>query len=200
MKKFTRAVCLGSALVFSACGGPEPVEEGEALGQQSASLTTASSQGCTYDVSTVLVTESPAAHDVVLTRLGGTGCSLPTGASVVVARVVKDRPSSLALVGNSLGLAVGFVMRTGPLEPARYKYALRHVNPTTLGTVRHADFLCDHGTGDIYTGTVSLSGGGTGVSVSGTKTGLINGQAGNYYTASFTNFFTSTTPPTFTVY
>ncbi|RKH60737.1 hypothetical protein [Corallococcus llansteffanensis] len=200
MNSLTRAVCLGSALVLSACGGPEPVEEGEALGQQSAGLTTASSQGCNYSVSTVLVTASPASHDVVLTRTGGTGCPLPTGASVVVAHVVKDRPSSLALVGNSLGLAVGFVMRTGPLEPARYKYALRHVNPATLGTVRSADFACDYGTGDIYTGTLSLSGDGTGVGVSGTKTGLINGQAGNYYTATFLNFFTSTTPPTYSVY
>ncbi|NBD09138.1 MULTISPECIES: hypothetical protein [Corallococcus] len=199
LNKLTSVVCLGSALVVSACGGPE-AQDGDGFAQQGARLTTATSQDCDYSVSTVQTTTSPPQYDVVVTRTGGVNCTLPTGVSQTIQNVPLSAPGPVSIVGSDLGLAVGFVMRNGFSGSAAYIFALRHVNPTTLATARNADIYCDYMTGNISTGTVSIGAAGTAVSVFGTKTGKINGQSGNYYSASFANFFTSTTAPTITVF
>lgn len=199
MNRFTRAACLGFAFVVSACGGPQE-EEGGQLAQQTARLTTATSQGCDYSVASVQTTTSPPQYDIVVTRTGGTGCTLSTGVSQVVQSVPLSAPSDVSIVGSDLGIAVGFVMRNGWSGSAAYIYGLRHVNPTTLATVRNADIYCDYMTGNILTGSLGINTAGTGVSVFGTKNGKINGQSGTYYSASFSNFFTSTTAPSIFVF
>ncbi|RKH67595.1 hypothetical protein [Corallococcus llansteffanensis] len=199
MNKFARSVCLGSALVVSACGGSEQVE-GEELAQQSARLLTASSQGCDYSVASVQTTPSPPQYNIVVTRTGGVSCPYPTGVSQVVGTAVLNAPGSLGMVGGSLGLAVGYVKKNGFSGSSANIYSLVHVDTATLAVMRNADILCDYRTGNIITGSLSISADGTGVSVFGTKDGKINGQSGTYYSASFVNFFTSTTPPTYFVF
>ncbi|RKH91170.1 hypothetical protein D7Y21_03955 [Corallococcus sp. AB045] len=196
MNKLTSVVCLGSALVLSACGGPEQ-EDGAELAQQSARLTTASSQGCDYSVSTVQITTSPPQYEVVLTRTGGTSCTLTTGVSQVIQSVPLSAPGTVSLVGSNLGLAVGFVMKNGWSGSAAHIMAVRAVDPTTLSTTRNADIYCDYMTGSISTGSISTTG--TNLSVSGTKACKINNKSGTYWFASFTDFFTTTTPPVITV-
>ncbi len=194
MNKLARVVCLGSALVVSACGGQQ-LEEGEVLEQQTARLTTATSQGCDYSVASVQTTVSPPQYNIVVTRTGGASCTLATGVSQVVQSVPLSAPTDVAIVGSDLGLAVGAVVKNGWSGSAAYIYALRRLDPTTLATTPNADIYCDYMTGNILTGSLGISADGTGVSVSGTKTGKINGQSGSRFWASFANFFTSTTPP-----
>ncbi|MBN8227879.1 hypothetical protein JYK02_10195 [Corallococcus macrosporus] len=196
MNKLTSVVCLGSALVLSACGGPEQ-EDGAELARQSAALTTASSQGCDYSASTVQITTSPPQYNIVITRTGGTSCTLPTGASYIVQTVPLDPPGPVSLAGSSEGLAVGFVMRNGWSGSSAYVMAVRAVDPTALSTTRSADIYCDYRTGNISTGSLSING--TTLASSGTKACKINNQSGTYWYASFVNFFTSTTPPNITV-
>ncbi|WP_163999551.1 hypothetical protein [Pyxidicoccus caerfyrddinensis] len=181
-------------------GRAAPQEEGEPLAQQTARLTTATSQGCDYSVASVQMSVSPPQWNIVVTRTGGTACTLTTGVSQVVQSVPLRAPADVAIVGSDLGLAVGLVMRNGWRGSAAYIYALRHVNPTTLATVRNADIYCDYMMGNILTGLLSIGSAGTSVSVYGTKNGKINGQSGTRYNASFANVFTSTTPPSIFVF
>lgn len=201
MNKFMRISCLGSALVVSACGGPLQEEEGEPLAQQTARLsTTATSQGCDYSVASVQTTVSPPQYNIVVTRTGGVNCTLQTGVSQVVRSVPLDAPKDVAIVGSDLGLAVGAVVRNGWSGSSAAIYTLRRLDPTTLATTREADIYCDYMTGSILTGSLSLGSTGTSVSVYGTKSGKINGQSGTRYSASFSDFFTSTTPPSIFVF
>lgn len=195
MSRLARVVCLGSALVVSACGGPQQEEEGEVLAQQTARLTTATSQGCDYSVASVQTTVSPPQYNIVVTRTGGANCTLQIGASQVVQSVPLSAPTDVAIVGSDLGLAVGAVVKNGWSGSAAYIYALRRLDPTTLATTRNADIYCDYMTGNILTGNLTISADGTSVTVAGTKNGKINGQSGSRFWASFANFFTSTTPP-----
>ncbi|NRD67982.1 hypothetical protein HRD49_40255 [Corallococcus exiguus] len=194
MNKLTSVVCLGSALALSACGGPEQ-EDGAELAQQSARLTTASSQGCDYEATTVQITTSPPQYNVVLTRTGGASCTLTTGASVVLQTVPLNAPGTVSLSGSSLGLAVGFTMKNGWSGSAATIMAVRAVDPTTLSTTRNGDIYCDYMTGSILTGSAGLNSTGTNLSVSGTKACKINGRSGTYWYGTFTDFFTSTTAP-----
>ncbi|NOK32277.1 hypothetical protein [Corallococcus exercitus] len=197
MNKLTSVVCLGSALVLSACGGPEQ-EDGVELAQQGARLTTASSQGCDYEATTVQITTSPPQYNVVITRTGGASCTLTTGASVVVQTVPLAAPGTVSLSGSSLGLAVGFTMKNGWSGSAATIMAVRAVDPTTLSTTRNADIYCDYMTGSILTGGANIAANGTDLSASGTKACKISGKSGTYWVAKFTDFFTTTTPPVIT--
>ncbi|RKH43335.1 hypothetical protein D7X55_14855 [Corallococcus sp. AB049A] len=195
--KLTSVVCLGSALALSACGGPE-AEDGAELSQQSARLTTASSQGCDYEATTVQITTSPPQYNIVITRTGGASCTLTTGQSVVVQTVPLAAPGTVSLSGSSMGLAVGFTMKNGWSGSAATVMAVRAVDPTTLSTTRNADIYCDYMTGSILTGGANISANGTDLSASGTKACKIGGKSGTYWVAKFTDFFTTTTPPVIT--
>ena len=196
--KLMSVVCLGSALALSACGGPEQ-EDGAELAQQSAPLTTASSQGCDYEATTVQITTSPPQYTIVVTRTGGASCTLTIGASQIIETVPLSPPGTVSLSGSSLGLAVGFTMRNGWTGSAATIMAVRAVDPTTLSTTRNADIYCDYMTGSSLTGGLSVSSSGTNVTSSGTKACKIGGKSGTYWSASFTNFFTTTTAPVITV-
>ncbi|WP_223632567.1 hypothetical protein [Corallococcus sp. EGB] len=198
MNKLTSVVRIGSALVLSACGAPEQ-EEGAELSQQRARLTTASSQGCDYEATTVQITTAPPQYNIVLTRTGGASCTLTIGDSQVIQSVPLSPPGTVSLAGSSLGLAVGFVMRNGWTGSAANIMAVRAVDPTTLSTTRNADIYCDYMTGSISTGGIGLNSTGTNLSASGTKACKINGKSGTYWSASFSDFFTTTTPPVITV-
>ncbi|MBN9685595.1 MULTISPECIES: hypothetical protein [unclassified Corallococcus] len=198
LNKRMSVVCLGSALMLSACGAPEQ-EDGAELAQQGARLTTASSQGCDYEATTVQITTSPPQYNVVVTRTGGASCTLTIGASYVVQTVPLDAPGPVSLAGSSLGLVVGFVQRNSWTGSSPYVFAVRRVDPTTLSTTRNADIYCDYMTGSISTGSLSVSSNGTTVASSGTKACKINGKSGTYWYASFVDFFTTTTPPNITV-
>ncbi|MCY1047010.1 hypothetical protein OV208_37250 [Corallococcus sp. bb12-1] len=196
MNKFTRAVCLGSALVVSACGGPELVEE-EHLAQQEAAFifpSTATSQGCSFTLNATQVTTAPPSWNITLTRNGGTGCPYTAGQSVVLGTSNGYEPK-LEMRGNALGLVPAFVFKGTFSGSSPIRLGLKHVDPATLAVVRDADIQADYPYGQITTGNPSIQTNGTTVNVVGNMSGTINGVSGIHYSATFTNFFTSTTPP-----
>jgi hypothetical protein len=196
MNAFSRVMCLGTVLALSACGGPEPVE-GEELAQQAASVVvpaTASSQGCSFKLDATQTTPTPPTYNVILTRVGGDTCPYPAGESRVMGGVYGFEPR-LSMAGNGLGLAVAYTTKATYSGSSPYYLALKHVDPATLATVRDADIRADYPYGQINSGGVSILADGTTLRVSGTMSGTIQGRRGTYYTATFVNFFTSTTPP-----
>ncbi|RKH11001.1 hypothetical protein D7V97_12350 [Corallococcus sp. CA053C] len=198
MNKFARVVCLGSALVVSACGGPEQME-GEAIAQQEAAFvipSTASSQGCSFTLNATQITTAPPSWNITLTRTGGASCAYPTGDSVVLGTSNGSEPK-VSLAGNALGLAAAFTMKGTFSGSSPIALGLRHVDPTNLTTVRSADIRGDYPYGQITSGGVSIQADGTTLKVSGSKSGTLQGMGGTYYTATFLDFFTSTTAPTY---
>lgn len=201
MRVFSSVVCLGSVLALSACGGPEQVE-GEELAQQSSAVVTpatASSQGCSFMLEAIETTPTPPTYNVVLTRTGGLDCPYPAGESRVMGTSYGSTPT-LSMAGNGLGLAVAYTLK-GTYSGSSPKYlGLKHVDPATLATVRDADIRGDYPYGNITSGGVTIQSNGTTLRVAGYKSGTLQGLGGNYYVATFVDFFTSTTPPTFSTF
>ncbi|MHA7630788.1 hypothetical protein [Corallococcus sp. M7] len=78
MNKLTSVVCLGSALMLSACGAPEQ-EDGAELAQQSQAFiwpSTASSQGCSFTLNATQITTAPPSWNITLTRNGNASGSV----------------------------------------------------------------------------------------------------------------------------
>ncbi|WP_205525726.1 hypothetical protein [Pyxidicoccus trucidator] len=199
MNKLSRVMCLGSVLTLAACGGPEQVE-GEELARQSAAVVipaTASSQGCDFTLNAIQTLPAPPTYNVILTRNGGEGCPHPADVSTVMGTSYGSEPK-LSMKGNALGLAVAFTLKGTYSGSSPTYLGLRHVDPATLSTVRSADIRGDYPYGQITSGGVSIQADGTTLKVQGYKSGTLQGLGGNYYVATFVNFFTSTTPPTFT--
>lgn len=199
--KLMSVVCLGSALALSACGGPEQ-EDGEALAQQSQAFvfpSTASSQGCSFTLNAVQVTTAPPSWNITLTRNGdaaGSVCPYTAGESVVLGTSNGFEPK-LEMRGNALGLVAAFVFKGTFSGSSPTRLGFKHVDPATLAVVRHADLQADYPYGQITTTNPSIQSNGTTVTVVGNMSGTINGVSGIHYSATFTNFFTSTTAPSF---
>jgi hypothetical protein len=201
LNKLTSVVCLGSALALSACGGPEQ-EASESPSQQSQGVITpvsGSSQGCDFTVSGTQLSNSPPYYSVTLTRTGGASCPYPAGSSVLLGNSYSVEPV-LSIAGNSLGLAVGFTVKSSPSGSSMPYLAVRHIDVDTLATVRNADLRGDYPYGQITSGGVSILSDGTTLRSSGRFSGTLGGKSGSYYTATWTNFFTSTTAPTYSTF
>ena len=176
--------------------------EGEELVQQSAAVVTpvtASSQGCAFTLSAVETTPTPPTDNVILTRDGGEGCPYPAGESRLMGTSYGDVPK-LSMVGNGLGLAAAYTLKGTYSGSSPRFLALKHVDPATLATVRNADIRGDYPYGQITSGGVSIQSNGTTLRVAGYKSGTLQGMGGNYYVAMFVDFFTSTTPPTYSTF
>ncbi|WP_375759681.1 hypothetical protein [Corallococcus exercitus] len=201
MNKLTSVVCLGSALVLSACGAPEP-EDGVELAQQSQGVITpvsGSSQGCDFTLSGTQLTTSPPSYSVTLTRTGGTSCAYPAGESVEIGYSYSVEPR-LSIAGNSLGLAVSFTKK-GTYSGSSPRYlAIKHIDPATLSVVRDADLRADYPYGQITSGGITILSDGTTLRAAGQFTGTLGGRGGSYYYANYADFFTSTTAPTYSTF
>ncbi|RKH33659.1 hypothetical protein D7Y13_05595 [Corallococcus praedator] len=197
MNKFTRAVCLGSALVVSACGGPEPVEEAS-LAQQEAAFAvpaTATAHGCNFtlyalDRPNVL----PPTYDIKLNRFGST---CPYGDLTVVLGTSYSTEPKLSMQGNALGVALSYSVQSSYSGSAARYLVFSHVDPATLAVVRNADIRGDYPYGQVNSGNVWIESNGTTVTVNGVMSGTIQGRPGTRYTATFPDFFTSTTAPSY---
>jgi len=196
------ATSLAVAVLLSACGGPAAVDAPE-LTTQSAALTTGVSRGCTFSLSYVQAPMTfPPRYDAVVTRQASTSC--PWGeASAVVGS--SYNPPALSLAANDLGVAVSYTNKYSLSGSSTGVWLeLRHLAPDTLAVVRYATLTAgqDYRHTPIYSGELFLRTNTTGTAliVQGTKAGVIAGETGSgqYYTATYPNFFTSTTPPTVT--
>lgn len=199
MQMLKRAVYLCAALALSACGGQESDAQNPSTepATQTAELTGGSSQGCAFNIFTFQRPgTTPPIWDVRLNRAASTTC--PWGqASLLLGSSTNFMPK-LSLAANDLGVAVGYIYKTSTSGSAPSMLSLQHVDPATMTVVRSTGIAPFLGSGYIYSGELAIATDGTTLTVTGTKSGTISGATGtgSNYTATYPDFFTSTTAPT----
>ncbi|MBZ4420407.1 hypothetical protein K8638_28455 [Myxococcus sp. RHST-1-4] len=159
------------------------------------------SRGCSFNIT---YTQRPAAlpplYDIYLNRQASATCPWPAASEKL--DTSYNYVPRLSLAANDLGVAASFVLKRTYSGSSPTILGLEHVDPELLTTVRVADIYPAYGRGFIYSGDLSIAADGTTLVVRGTKSGTILGESGSgsNYTATFPNFFTSTTPPTVQAY
>ncbi|RJS17968.1 hypothetical protein DRW03_25745 [Corallococcus sp. H22C18031201] len=195
MQGFKCAVGMLAVLSLSACGPEAEPQDSQTLAAQSQRLTTGTSQGCSFTISSTALSMSPPYYRVDLTRAASATCTADT-----VTLGYSYTTPVISLAANDLGVAVSFAYRGSPSPAGNIQCKVKHVAPDTLSTVRDTDLVVNFGAGNVNSCSLSISGDGTTLTASGTKTGPFPGQTGtggSYYIATYANFFTSTTPPTY---
>ncbi|ATB29249.1 hypothetical protein [Melittangium boletus] len=193
---------LAVALLLSACGGPATAESlGTAT--DSAALTSAFSQGCTFSMTyqQTSSTSHPPLFEPVITRQASSTCPWPS-ASVVLAGSYSE--PGLSIAANDLGVAVSYTYKYSPSGSSGVYLELRHLTPDTLSVVRSTTLYAHDAFrfSKVYRGELSLLADGSTLQVQGTKEGTIPFESGNgsNYIATYPDFFTSTTTPTVVAY
>ncbi|QRO00532.1 hypothetical protein JRI60_16590 [Archangium violaceum] len=187
---------LVAVLALSACGAPDTQEE--PLATSSAALTSGVSRGCTFYVSSQQKPGTfPPQYEVRVNRVASSTCAWG-GGSVVIGTTYNS--PSLSLAANDLGVAASFTYKGTPSGSAAVVVYVDHVAPDTLSIVRTTGLgaMNPGYAGYVYGGELSILSDGTTLEVRGTKSGTIPGETGggSNYTATYPDFFTSTTPPT----
>ncbi|RYZ44252.1 MAG: hypothetical protein EOO71_00225 [Myxococcaceae bacterium] len=199
MQAIARALCLSTALLVSACGGPEQAES-DTLGTQSQTLTTGTSQGCTFTISSALMPGGgQPQYAITLTRAASSTCAW--GAASVQLGTSYNVPT-ISLAANALGVATGFSFHYSPSPRGNTQCSVKHIRPDDLSTARDTLLVVNFGAGNVNACNLSIASNGTTLYASGTKTGPLAGEtgSGSNYTATYLDFFTSTTAPTYAAY
>lgn len=180
---------------MAACGGPS-TEEPSSLATKEGALTSATSNGCTFSTSYREVI-MPHGYVPIVTRESSDTC--PWGSATLELPVTYGVPE-FSVVANELGVAVGYSNRYSPSGTSGTRYAVVQVAPATLSVVR-SEMLASYymySSGSISHTELSLLSDGTTLVARGQQTGEMIGQTGSgpYFTATWPDFFTSTTAPT----
>lgn len=189
-----------AALLMQACGSPT-AEEPSPLATSAAALTSGVSRGCTFSVSyKEVMPPYPPTYVPVVTRQASSTC--PWGAASVDLPGSYSTPT-LSLAANELGVAVSYTYKYSPSGSATTRLELYGLAPDTLAVVRSAELISttnNYTSSSVYSGELSLLSDGTTLEVQGQKAGYFPGETGSgeYYTALYPHFFTSTTAPTLT--
>jgi hypothetical protein len=200
MRTVKLAASLAAALLMQACGNPT-AEEPSPLTTSAAALTSSVSRGCTFTVTYKEVYPPfPPTYVPVVTRQASSTC--PWGEASVELPGSYSTPA-LSLAANDLGVAVSYTYKYSPSGSATTRLELYGLAPDTLSVVRSAELIStkDYYTSSyVYSGELSLLSDGTTLKIQGQKAGILPGETGSgeYYVATYPNFFTSTTAPTIT--
>ncbi|WP_238539856.1 hypothetical protein [Corallococcus macrosporus] len=198
MRFFKRAVYLCAAVLFPACGGGDGgTGQYDALAQQESAASSVARDGCIYSISAYPQPNvTPTVYDVRLFRQPIPTCGYGFGSVTLGTSVVYEPTRSVAM--NALGIAASYTKKSSLSGSAPITLSVHHVDPATLTVIRSSSLGVHLGAGNIVSETVAIAADGTTVTVSGSKTGVIWGESGSgsHYTATFPDFFTSTTPPT----
>ncbi|WP_163994945.1 hypothetical protein [Pyxidicoccus caerfyrddinensis] len=203
MQLLKRAVWLCAAVSLSACGGPEeasqPSDGSEPVGTYEGTLLTGTSNGCSFAIDKFNVPLSPPYYNIYLRRSASATCAYPAS-SIVIGTSYTNPPISLA--ANNLGVVTGYSYKGTPSGSANIQCRVRHYDPATMTVVRESDIVVLYGAGNVNGCNVAISSNGTTVTVGGTKTGPLQGEtgSGSNYVATYLDFFTSTTAPTYFAY
>lgn len=198
MRLFKRVVSLCAMSVLSvACGGEASGSGSEgAVETRESALSTATSRGCTFEVTSAIINTPPAPpiHELRLHRLASASCAWGA-ASITVGTSAGYAPPSLHVAANDLGVAVGFTAKSsyggGPYRTVSFF----HVDPETMAIVRRENMVS---TNVVSLSSVAIELDGTTLTSYGDKSGVIWGEtgSGNEFVVSCPDFFTSTTPAT----
>lgn len=198
MRFFKRAVYLCAAALLSACGGGDGVTgQDDALAQQESAASSASLDGCIYSISAYPQSGvTPTVYDIKLFRQPIPTCVYGYGTVTLGTSVVYEPTRSVAV--NALGIAASYTKKSSVSGSSPITLSVHQVDPATLTVIRSNSLGVYLGAGNIVSENVAIAADGTTVTVSGSKTGVIYGESGSgsRYTATFVDFFTSTTPPT----
>jgi hypothetical protein len=198
MRTVKLAASLATALLMQACGGAT-AEEPSPLATSAAALTTGVSRGCTFTLTYKEVAPPfPPTYVPVVTRQASSTC--PWGAATRELPASYTTPA-LSLAANDTGVAVSYTYKYSPSGSATTRLALYGLAPDTLSVVRSTELISTNDgytSSYVYSGEVSLLSDGTTLKVQGKKAGYFPGETGSgeYYVATYPNFFTSTTAPT----
>jgi hypothetical protein len=192
---------LSLALLLSACGEPAS-EESLETATNSAALTSAVSQGCTFSITYQTNMNSlPPRYEPVITRQASPTCPWPS-ASVVLEGSYST--PALSIAANDVGVAVSYTYKYSPSGSSGAYLKLLHLTPDTLSVARSTTLTAEYNfrITYVYSGELSLLADGTTLQVQGTKSGTIPGESGSgsNYIATYPAFFTSTTAPTVVAY
>lgn len=192
------SVCLCAMSFLAACGGEAPGSgHDEPLEAREAALSSsATSRGCTFEVTSEVVTQDPVppVTERTLHRRASASCPWPAASIRLPANVGYGAPAP-HVAANELGVAVGIVYKSsyggGPFRTLSFS----HVDPETMATVRRNNYLVSN-TAVLTSVAIELDG--TTLTSYGTKGGVIYGEqgSGSEFVVSFPDFFTSTTPGT----
>ncbi|PTL79540.1 kelch repeat-containing protein [Vitiosangium sp. GDMCC 1.1324] len=199
MRTVKLAASLAAALLTQACGNPT-AEVPSQLATSAAALTSGVSRGCTFTASYREVFTPTHGFVPFVTRQASSTCAW--GAASVDLPMTYANPT-LSLAANDLGVAVGYTNRWSPSGSSTTRVTLIGLAPATLAVVRSTELVSTNDgytSSNVYSGEVSLLGNGLPLKVQGRKQGYFPGETGSgeYYVATYSNFFTSTTAPTIT--
>ncbi len=193
-----KSVCLCAMSVLSACGGEIPGSEREETleAREAALSSTATSRGCTFEVTSVVVTQAPVppVTENKLHRRASSSCPW-AAASLSLPSSSGYAPPSLYVAANELGVAVGLTYKSSYGGGPYRTLSFFHVDPETMTIVRRDGHQVS-GTIDLTSVAIELDG--TTLTSYGTKAGVIYGETGtgSEFVVSYPDFFTSTTPGT----
>ncbi len=181
----------------------EPTRENSEVstGVQVKGLTTSATwQGCTFTVAAVARAGMlPPYYDYVVTRQSSLTCPYGSASTTVASSYTSD----VAITGNSLGIAVAFTTKNTPSGSSPISVGIRQIAPDTLGTVRSSGLSCGPSYYSVYLSNLFIPDGTT-LQVDGTKGCVIYGGgetgSGSNYHAYYSDFFTTTNPPTIVAY
>ncbi|NBD08434.1 MULTISPECIES: hypothetical protein [Corallococcus] len=169
----------------------------DALAQQESAVSSASLDGCIYSISAYPQSGvTPTVYDIKLFRQPIPSCGYGYGTVTLGTSVIYEPTRSVAV--NALGLAASYTKKSSVSGSSPITLSVHQVDPATLTVIRSNSLGVYLGAGNIVSENVAIAADGTTVTVSGSKTGVIYGESGSgsHYTATFVDFFTSTTPPT----
>ncbi|ATB40524.1 hypothetical protein CYFUS_005973 [Cystobacter fuscus] len=196
------APLLAVALLLSACGG-SATDESPETATDSATLTSAFSQGCTFSITYQRTSSNshPPLFEPVITRQASSTCPWPS-ASVVLEGSYSV--PALSIAANDLGVAVSYTYDYSPSGSNGAYLKLLHLTPDTLSVVRSTLLVAQYEFrfSNVFCEELSFLADGTTLRVQGTKDGIIPLEigSGSNYLATYPDFFTSTTEPTVVAY
>ncbi|MFP2957336.1 hypothetical protein ACLEPN_05760 [Myxococcus sp. 1LA] len=173
------------------------IGQDDALAQQESAASSVARDGCIYSISAYPQPNvTPTVYDVRLFRQPIPTCVYGFGGVTLGTSIVYEPTRSVAM--SELGIAASYTKKSSLGGSAPITLSVHHVDPATLTVIRSSGLGVYLGAGNIVSENVAIAADGTTVTVSGSKTGVIWGESGSgsHYTASFPDFFTSTTPPT----
>ncbi|AKQ63408.1 putative lipoprotein [Myxococcus hansupus] len=200
MQVFKSAVGLCAVVSLAACGAPEEPVEQEALAQQSSTLVTGTTQGCTFTISAVPVPGAmPPRDELVVTRAASSTCAYGAGS---VTLGTSYGTMHRALLANSHGVATAYSYKPTMSGSSMNRCQVNHIDPATLSIVRTHEIAVMYGTQHVQSCSLDQTDAGATLVVYGTKGGPLPGEVGNRpnYVATYYNFFTGTTPPVYYTY
>ncbi|WP_141341402.1 MULTISPECIES: hypothetical protein [Myxococcus] len=198
MVHFPRSTIQLCVTLLIACGSaPAPDDSIDTVVAHESAINKSERLYCGLIVHRVMIAGSPPVYSIMVEAVN---CGDPRK-YIEIGRSIGHDPV-LALVESELGVVATYTQKQSISGSSPITLGLVHVEPTSLTIVRRTNLAVPFGAGNVYSGTPLVDEDGTTLLVSGTKSGVFQGEVGNSnnYAAIYADFFTSTKAPTIYTY